>query len=160
MVSSPEPVFPSFIHWTLTLCQALSWALGLLQWRRQRRWEGVRFKVYFEGRANSICWLASLCAWLVSHHVQLLCDPMDYSPPGSSVHGISQARILEWVDISFSGVFPNPGIILVSPALQADSLPLGHLGSQGSFVRWWKEKDLGWSEGLGWDSWKDGAAVA
>ena len=34
--------------------------------------------------------------------VQLFCDPMDCSPPGSSVHGISQARILEWVAISFS----------------------------------------------------------
>ena len=31
-----------------------------------------------------------------------LCDPMDYSPPGSSVHGIFQARILVWVAISFS----------------------------------------------------------
>ena len=31
-----------------------------------------------------------------------LCDPMDWSPPGSSVHGILQARILEWVAISFS----------------------------------------------------------
>ena len=31
-----------------------------------------------------------------------LCDPMDYSPPGSSVHGILQARILEWVAISSS----------------------------------------------------------
>ena len=31
-----------------------------------------------------------------------LCDPMDYSLPGSSLHGIFQARILEWVDISFS----------------------------------------------------------
>ena len=31
-----------------------------------------------------------------------LCNPMDCSPPGSSVHGISQARILEWVAISFS----------------------------------------------------------
>ena len=31
-----------------------------------------------------------------------LCDPMDYSLPGSSVHGISQARILEWVAISYS----------------------------------------------------------
>ena len=31
-----------------------------------------------------------------------LCDPCDCSPPGSSVHGISQARILEWVAISFS----------------------------------------------------------
>ena len=31
-----------------------------------------------------------------------LCDPMDYSPPGSSTHGISQARILEGIAISFS----------------------------------------------------------
>ena len=31
-----------------------------------------------------------------------LCDPMNCSPPGSSVHGISQARILGWVAISFS----------------------------------------------------------
>ena len=31
-----------------------------------------------------------------------LCDPMDCSPPGSFVHGISQARMLEWVAISFS----------------------------------------------------------
>ena len=38
-------------------------------------------------------------------HAQLcpmLCDPMDCSPPGSSVHGIFQARILEWVAIPFS----------------------------------------------------------
>ena len=31
-----------------------------------------------------------------------LCNPMDYSPPGSSVHGTLHARILEWVAISFS----------------------------------------------------------
>ena len=31
-----------------------------------------------------------------------VCDLMDYSPPGSSIHGISQARILEWVAISSS----------------------------------------------------------
>ena len=34
--------------------------------------------------------------------VRLFCNPMDYSPLGSSVHGISQARILEWVATSFS----------------------------------------------------------
>ena len=45
---------------------------------------------------------------------------MDCSPPGSFVHGISQARILEWVSISFSGDLPDPGIeplSSVSPAL-------------------------------------------
>ena len=34
-----------------------------------------------------------------------LCDPMDYNPPGSSVYGILQARILEWVAIPFSRGF-------------------------------------------------------
>ena len=37
-----------------------------------------------------------------------LCDPMDCSPPGSSVHGILQARILEWVAISFSRESSRP----------------------------------------------------
>ena len=52
-----------------------------------------------------------------------LCDPMDYT-----IHGILQARILEWVAILFSrrsspGDLPNPAIEPRSPALQADSLP-------------------------------------
>ena len=44
-----------------------------------------------------------------------LCDPIDGSPPGSSVHRILQARTLEWVAISFSRGSPNPGIKLESP---------------------------------------------
>ena len=45
-----------------------------------------------------------MCACMLScfSHVQLLCYPMDCSPLDSSVHKISQARILEWVAISFS----------------------------------------------------------
>ena len=51
------------------------------------------------------------------------CDPVDCSPPGSSVHGILQARILEWVAISFSrGYLPDPGLEPRSPTLQADAL--------------------------------------
>ena len=38
---------------------------------------------------------------LVAQLCPNLCDPMDCSPPGSSVHGISQAKILEWVVIPF-----------------------------------------------------------
>ena len=50
--------------------------------------------------------------------------PVDCSPPGSSVHGILQARILEWVAIPFSRVYlPDPGIEPRSLALRADSLP-------------------------------------
>ena len=54
-----------------------------------------------------------------------LCNPMDFSPPGSSVHGILQARLLKWVAIPFArgSQDPDPGIKLRSPALQADYLP-------------------------------------
>ena len=44
----------------------------------------------------------------VSWSVMSLCNPMDYSPPGSSVHGILQARTLEGVAISFSRVSSQP----------------------------------------------------
>ena len=47
---------------------------------------------------------------------------MDYSLPGSSVRGIFQARILEWVAISSPGDLPVPGVELRSPTLQADAL--------------------------------------
>ena len=46
------------------------------------------------------------------------------SPPVLSDHGISQARILEWVAIFYSRRSSNPGIDPVSPAVQVDSLPL------------------------------------
>ena len=46
------------------------------------------------------------------------CDFIDCSPPGSSVHGISQARILPWVAFPSPGDLSNPGIEPVSPALE------------------------------------------
>ena len=70
---------------------------------------------------------------LVAQLYPTLCDSMDCSPPGSSVPGILQARILQWVAISFSRGLPDSGIALKSPAWQADSLPLSHLGSPQVF---------------------------
>ena len=58
-----------------------------------------------------------------SHLCPTLCSPIDCSPRGSSVHGILQARILEWVAVAFSRDLPHPGIEPTSPAYQADSLP-------------------------------------
>ena len=49
-------------------------------------------------------------------------DPMDCSLPGFSLHGIFQARVLEWGAISFSGDLPDPGVKPRSPILQADAL--------------------------------------
>ena len=67
-----------------------------------------------------LCLVAQLCP--------TLCDPIDYTPQGSSDHGILQARILEWVAISYSrGIFLTQGL---NPCLlhllhcQVDSLPL------------------------------------
>ena len=65
-----------------------------------------------------VCVCVCVCVFSVPESCPTLCDPMDYSPPGSSVHGILQARILEWVVGSHSllqGIFPiqgsNPGLL-------------------------------------------------
>ena len=68
--------------------------------------------------------LGELCyGVLVIQSCPTLCDPMDCSPPGSSVHGILQARILEWLPFPFPGDLPDSGVESESLALQADSLP-------------------------------------
>ena len=74
-----------------------------------------------------------MCACMLSHlsHVQLFVTPWT-SLPGSSVHGILQARILERVLCPPPGHLPDPGMEPASPAtpaLQTDSLPLSHQGS-------------------------------
>ena len=73
---------------------------------------------------SCVCVCTRVCLW-TSMHAQscpTLCDPMDCSLLGSSNHGILQARILEWVAISFSREFSWPGVEPGSPALKADSL--------------------------------------
>ena len=52
-----------------------------------------------------------------------LCDSMDCSLPGSSIHGIFQARYWSGVPLPSPGDLPDPGIEPRSPALQADALP-------------------------------------
>ena len=64
-----------------------------------------------------------LCTLLSAAKLCLtLCDSLDCSPPGSSVHGISQARILERLPFPTPQDLPNPGIEPRSSALQADAL--------------------------------------
>ena len=59
----------------------------------------------------------------VTQSCPTLCDLMDCSLPGSSIHGIFQARVLERVAISFSRGSSDPGIEPRSPTLQAGALP-------------------------------------
>ena len=68
-----------------------------------------------------------------------LCDPMDYSPLGASVHGVLQTRILEWVAISFSREFPDPG--MEAPSLTSPELAGGFFTTSATWEtqhRRWK----------------------
>ena len=67
---------------------------------------------------NKCCSVAQGCLTLYKS--------MDCSPPSSSVHGILQLRILEWVAFPLPWHLPDLGIKLMSPVLQVDSLPLSH----------------------------------
>ena len=70
------------------------------------------------------------CKYIHTQSCPTLCDPMDSSLPGSSVRvRIFQARILEWVVISFSSGFSQPTDQVRVSLWQVDSLPLCHLGS-------------------------------
>ena len=59
------------------------------------------------------------CSYSAAQLCLTLCDPMNCSPPGSCVHGILQARILEWVAVPSSGDLSDPGIKLASPVAPA-----------------------------------------
>ena len=103
----------------------------ILTWQSYTRRPGQRYFIFFPTRcleinplSSSLCESQSVSSWtyyelisvlepwfplkeeccccLVAKSRPTLCDPIDCSLPGSSVHGISQARILEWVAISFS----------------------------------------------------------
>ena len=60
---------------------------------------------------------------LVAKSHPTLCDPVDCCPPGSSVHGILQARYWDWLPFPSPGDLPDSEIELTSPTLQVDSSP-------------------------------------
>ena len=91
-------------------------------------------------------------------HAQLclaLFDSMDWSPPGSSVHGILQAKILEWVAIPFSrgsswSRYQN--CVFCIACWQTDSLPLSHPGSPLDRLEQWAKYIDRYRYGYGWAS--------
>ena len=83
-----------------------------------------------------------------------LWDPVGCSPPASSVHGILQARILEWIAIPFSRGYSDPDIKPRSPTLQADSLlsePPGKPQKEQSKLQIWERTEV-------WQ-WEDGGRI-
>ena len=69
-------------------------------------------QLYEVNDCDMVCVCVCVCAWVractCTELCLTLCSPIDCSPPGSSVHGMFQARILEWVAISFSRESSRP----------------------------------------------------
>ena len=89
---------------------------------RLSSWKGKRMSRSSGCRTNGLSWVTVCDERRVcrAHLCPALWDPMDCSPPDSTVRGIVQARILEQVAISFSRDLPDPGtepVSLRSPAL-------------------------------------------
>ena len=85
-----------FIYWAIIMCPAMFSVLWIQNWVSQAR-------VPFSRRLSS-----SVCVVSCFKSCPSLCDPMDSSQPGSSVHGILQARILEWVAMPSSRRSSSP----------------------------------------------------
>jgi len=76
--------------------------------------------------------LICVCVRSVTQSCLTLCNPIDYSPPGYYIHEFFQAKILEWIAVSYSGWdLPNPETeptSLVSPALAGGLFTTAPLG--------------------------------
>ena len=92
-------------------------------------------------RLSRWCW--NKVKWsLVAQSCQTLCDPMDCSPPGFSIQGIFQAKVMEWVAISFSRGSSWP----------RDQTWVSHIVGR-CFTVWAKESANAKAEELGLDPW-------
>ena len=85
----------------------------------------IVFHIPLYSRTSLLVWKS----WCAAQSCPTLCDPMNCSLPGSSVHGILQAGILKWVAISFSRGSSWPGIAPEPPALWKESSPSEPQGS-------------------------------
>ena len=91
------PLLRTLHNWYYSLvCRWRNWGTkrGALPHFKQLVSDRADLDWAFVGPKSQCCWCA--------HSWPTLCNPVDCSPPGSSVHGIFQARILPWVAISFS----------------------------------------------------------
>ena len=100
--------------WILVSYMALNLSLKYLQSCYYAKNNQLSTHLFSKLLTKSICCSCCLVAKLCP---TLFHDPMNYSPLVSSVHEISQARILEWVAVSSPGNLPDPGIELAFPIL-------------------------------------------
>ena len=128
--TSPS-IFPQVVSWLLLPWLATvgihpfklreghrGWSLTYKKWRDRKASVPENPTGPHSVSTSVICNRRVLVKVKVTQSCLTLCNPMDYT-----VHGILQARILEWVAVPSPGDLPNPGIEPRSPALQVNSLP-------------------------------------
>ena len=88
-------------------------AHGIFQ-ARVLEWGAIAFSMKVYSVPQTLMYKILVVCLSVAQSCLILCDPMDCSSPGFSVHEILQARILKWVGILSPGNLPDPGIELAS----------------------------------------------
>ena len=132
--------WPSVSVWGWVACQVRCLGTAIWVWGclKNAGWHLGFEKLHIahytkEAERRALQWAGLHCGpCLVAQSCPTLCDPMAHSPSGSSVHGILQATILEWLPCPSPGNHPNPGIEPRSPSLQAVSLPTEPAGNPKS----------------------------
>ena len=106
-----QVVFVRFLHLKITLSISYSWRHVVIPWG----WciyinhlefffmQNLFYAFTYSFQHMCVCGVCvGVCVHVLTQLYPTLCDPMKCGQPGSSVHGISQARILEWVAVSYS----------------------------------------------------------
>ena len=93
----------------------------------------IQSSILFQYGVTDIYFILQIMKWsVVIQSYSTLCNPMDCSPRGSPIHGIFRARILEWVDISFSRVSSQP----------RDQIRVSHIAGRRFTIRATKGRPL------------------
>ena len=111
-----QTIFKVCLFFDIVLLYTKDYSINIILYILRRKKKVLRLKILtllqWSGTEPTIpprfaCIYLS-CRCMHAQSYLTLCDPMNCSPPGSSVHGILQARILEWVAIPLSGVSSPP----------------------------------------------------
>ena len=119
-LTSPKFQRPSLLHWAMPALPETAWGQLLtplfaflpskisIAFSYQRLFKALVFLQSKKSNLNIHVWIPACMHATSLQSCLTLCNPMDCSLPGSSVHGILQARVLEWVAL-LHGIFPNQG---------------------------------------------------